>query len=218
MLKKIGIAVVLLVAALAVVIATRPAAFRIERSATITAPVDVIYAHVSDFHQWEAWSPWAKLDPSMKTTFEGPASRVGSSYAWVGNSKVGEGKMTVKALTPSEVQIDLDFKTPMEAKNLTVFTFTPVPPAGGTQVTWTMTGENGFMGKGFALFMDMDKLVGADFERGLAALKTVSEADAKKKADDAKAVTAAAAAPAPVAAPPGAPATSAAPLAATGKH
>lgn len=179
MFKKIliGIAVVLLI--LVVVIATRPADFKVERSATINAAPATVFGNVNDFHKWEAWSPWEKMDPAMKKTIEGPPSGTGAKYHWVGNDKVGEGKMEITDSKPAElVKIKLDFIKPMESTSDTLFTFTP--EGSGTKVTWTMSGKNNFMGKAFCLFMNMDKMVGGDFEKGLAQMKAVSEAAPKQ--------------------------------------
>lgn len=196
MLKKIVLALVGIEVLLGIVIATRPAAFKIERSAKISAPADVVFASLNDFHAWPQWSPWAKLDPHMKTSYAGPASGPGASYSWSGDSKVGEGKMTIKDSKPNEsVAIDLEFEAPMKATNLAVFTLTP--SGDGVNVDWTMTGDNGFVGKAFSMVMDMDKMVGSDFEKGLASLKTVSEAEAQRRA--AAKAAAAALPPAPVA-------------------
>ncbi|WP_367870927.1 SRPBCC family protein [Luteolibacter sp. Populi] len=178
MLRKIllGLAAILLI--LIGVIAMQPPDFKVERSATVSAPPATVFGQVNDFHKWEAWSPWEKLDPALKRTFEGPESGVGAKYGWVGNSKVGEGKMTIEDSRPAElVKIKLEFIKPMAATSDTVFTFTPEGP--GTKVTWTMSGKNNFMAKAFGLFMNMDKMVGGDFEKGLAQMKAVAEAPAK---------------------------------------
>lgn len=164
-----------LIVALVVVIALQPGPFSITRSTSIAAPPATVFAHVNDFHKWEAWSPWAKLDPAMKTTYDGPPSGKGAVYTWAGNSKVGEGRMTLTDSRPGErVGIQLEFLKPMAAVNQTEFLFKD--DAGRTTVTWNMSGTNNFLGKAFALFMNMDKMVGADFEKGLAQLKAVSEA------------------------------------------
>lgn len=202
MLKKAGLVLVAVLAVLAIVVATRPAHFSISRRAVIHAPADVVYGYVSDLHRFQEWSPWAKLDPTMKTAFEGPASGVGSAYSWKGTGNVGEGKMTIRELRPPEhVAIDLEFSAPMEAKNLTELKLEP--GADGTRVTWTMSGENGFMGKAFGLVMNMDTMVGEDFDRGLAQLGALSEAEAKRRTEAAKAAAPTAAKavapPAPVA-------------------
>ncbi len=198
MLKKLGLFFLAAIVVLAIVIATRPAHFSVSRSATIRAPADAVYAYVSDFHMFPQWSPWQKLDPAMTTSFDGPAGAVGSSYSWKGNDKVGEGKMTIRELKPPEyVGMNLDFIAPMKMQNLTEFRLKPAP--GGVNVTWTMSGENGFVGKAFGMVMDMDKEVGKDFEGGLAQLKTLTEAEAKKRAE--AAMAAAKAAPPPAGAP-----------------
>jgi hypothetical protein len=179
MLKKILIGVIALIVLLVIVIATRPADFKIERSATVAAPPAVVFAQVNDFHAWPAWSPWEKLDPGMKRTHSGAPSGVGALYAWEGNDDVGEGRMTIeKSVEPSIVGIKLEFIKPFAATNATTFTFTPDGP--GTKVTWAMEGKNNFAAKAASLFMDMDQLVGGDFERGLAAMKAVSEGASKK--------------------------------------
>ena len=181
MAKKALISVAAVLAILLVAILTRPADFRIERRASIAAPPELVFAQVNDFHQWLAWSPWDKLDPAMKRTYGGPASGDGATYAWLGNEKVGEGKMTItQATASSRVAITLEFIAPFRTTNQTEFTFTPRGP--GTEVVWAMTGQRGFMEKAFSLVMDMDKMVGPDFERGLAAMKTAAEAEAAKRA------------------------------------
>ncbi len=169
--------VVLLLIVLGVIgfIATRPPSFHIERSATVAAPAEVLFAKVSNLHNWAEWSPWEKLDPNMTRSFEGAESGVGAGYHWAGNDKVGEGRMTVTEAEPSsKVGIRLEFVKPFQAVNTCSFTF--VPAEGGTRVTWSMDGKNDFMAKAFSLFMNMDKQVGGDFEKGLASLKTVAEA------------------------------------------
>lgn len=178
MVKKVilGILAVILVVVVVVciVIARQPDELRITRSLEMNASTDKIFEQVNDFHKWDAWSPWAKIDPNMKTTFSGPDSGVDSTYSWVGNDKVGEGKMTIKSThPPKQVVIDLEFIKPFAAKNLTEFDFKA--EGGKTNVVWTMVGKKNFMMKAFCLVMDMDKEVGGDFERGLAQLKTVSE-------------------------------------------
>lgn len=172
----IGVAAVLLL--LVLVVVTRPATFHVERAITVAAPPDNAFALVNDFHAWPAWSPWEKLDPNMKRTFEGPSAGVGAQYAWSGNDDVGEGRMTVeKSDQPSQIGIKVEFLKPWAATNQTTFRFTPA--AGGSKVTWAMDGENDFMAKAASLFMDMDKLIGGDFEKGLAAMKMAAEAAPK---------------------------------------
>jgi hypothetical protein len=182
MIKKIllgiVIVVVLLIAIGVVIVALQPAHYQVERSATINAPAPIVFAQVNDFHKWEAWSPWAKLDPNMKQNYEGPPSGTGAMYSWTGNNQVGEGKMTITESRPSElVKIKLDFIKPFTATSATDFVFTP--QGNQTNVKWTMAGDNNFIGKAFSLVMNMDKAVGGDFERGLAQMKSVAEAAAK---------------------------------------
>ncbi len=181
MLKKIGIAVLVVLAALAVVITTRPGEFKIARSRNMAASPDVVYTYVSDFHKWQEWSPWEKLDPSMKKEFSGAASGTGAVYAWIGNDKVGEGRMTITESRPPEsVTIRLEFLKPWTATNTTQFDF--APSGGGTKVTWSMSGHNNFVSKAFSLFMDMEKMIGPDFERGLESLDKATAAAAKTTA------------------------------------
>lgn len=178
MLIKILIALVLIVTVFAIVVTFQPAEFRIERSTVIAAPPAVVFAQINDLHRWDAWSPWARLDLAMRTTFEGPPAGPGAIYAWAGNSKVGEGRMTILESRPTElIRIKLEFLKPFKATNTTEFSFNPA--AGQTAVTWSMSGRRDFMTKAFCLFMDMDKMVGGDFEKGLAQVKSLVEAAAK---------------------------------------
>lgn len=191
MIKKVLIGFVLLLAVLAGVIATRPAEFSLERSTVIKASPEVVYAQVVGFKPWSGWSPWDKIDADLQRTYSGPETGVGAHYEWNGK-KTGKGAMTVSEATAnSHLTIDLEFIEPFAAKNRVDFNFVPSPE--GTKVTWLMSGHNDFMGKAMSLVMDMDKMVGPDFEKGLASLKTVSETAA--------AAAAAVPAPEPVAAP-----------------
>lgn len=174
MWKKIAAGVGALIVVLLIVVATRPDTYHVERSTTISAAPEAVYANVADFHKWHAWSPWDKLDPQMKMTFEGTQGTVGASYAWVGNDQVGEGKMTVLSVDPNKrVEIDLHFIKPFDSSAKNGFVF----DAAGkeTKVTWYMDGNNNFISKFMCLFMDMDQMIGKDFEKGLADLKKVSE-------------------------------------------
>jgi len=174
MVLRILIGIAAVIAVFLAVVATRPSEFHIERSITMAAPRDTAFAQVDDFHAWSAWSPWEKLDPTMKRTFEGSPAGRGAGYSWAGNDKVGEGRMTIQeSEKPSKIVIKLEFIKPWTATNQATFSF--VPAAEGTKVTWAMDGQNNFMAKGVSLFMDMDKLVGSDFEKGLASLKTAAE-------------------------------------------
>jgi uncharacterized protein YndB with AHSA1/START domain len=168
----IGILVV--IAILVIVIATRPGAFRIERSITIAAPPERVFDQVNTMHAWQGWSPWEGIDPNLQRTYSGPPAGSGSVYAWQGNNKVGEGRMTITdSQPPSKVVFNLEFFKPFKANNTATFTFTPAD--GGTKVVWAMEGNKGFMMKGFSLVMDMDNLVGKDFEKGLQSMKRVAE-------------------------------------------
>jgi len=160
-----------------IIVALRPSQFRIERRAKIAAPPAVVFGHISDFHNWLAWSPWEKLDPQLKRTYDGPASGTGAKYAWQGNKNVGEGRMTIVDSRPGElVRIQLEFLKPFAATNITEFTFQP--EGNQTAVTWAMTGNHNFMAKAFGLFMNMDKMIGGDFEKGLASMKSLAETQA----------------------------------------
>ena len=182
MIKKIllGAIVVigLVVVIFCVVVALQPSHYHIERAATVNAPAAIVFNQVNDFHKWDAWSPWAKLDSNMKQSYEGAPAGTGAMYSWTGNNQVGQGRMTITDSKPSElVKIKLEFIKPWTATNLTDFIF--APQGNQTSVKWTMDGDNTFMGKAFGLFMSMDKMVGGDFEKGLAQMKAVAEAAAK---------------------------------------
>jgi uncharacterized protein YndB with AHSA1/START domain len=177
MFVKIGVGVLALVAVLLVVIATRPAAFRIERSATIAAPAEVVFAQIEDLHRWERWNPFEKGDASMRKTFEGSPAGVGSAYHYVSDHS-GEGRMTLTDVQPGRrVGVRAEFIKPMAATNDVEFTLRPAP--GGVTVTWAMSGRNPFLGKAISLFVNMDRMVGGQFEQGLADLKQLSEAEAR---------------------------------------
>lgn len=178
MFKKILLALVLIVALFAGVVALQPADFRITRSATFAAPVATVFAQVNDLHKWEAWSPWAKLDPQMKQTYEGASAGVGAMTSWAGNDEVGEGRMTITESRPDQsIRIKLEFIKPFTATNTAEFDFKP--EGAQTTVTWSMSGTNNFVSKAFGLFMNVEKMVGTDFEKGLANLKKVVESPPK---------------------------------------
>jgi hypothetical protein len=152
----------------------QPDLFRVERSETMAAPPGKILEQLTDFHRWQAWSPWEELDPDMKRTFSGSSSGVGAAYAWEGNNKVGQGSMEITEVIPDrQLKIDLTFLKPFACKNKAIYTLEPV--AGGTKLVWAMEGQNQFMGKLFGMMMNMDKMIGKDFEKGLAKLKAVVE-------------------------------------------
>ena len=174
MFKKIAIAVVVVIAGILVFAATRPDSFSVQRTTTIHAPPDKVFAMINDFHRWGEWSPWEKLDPVMKRTFTGPPAGPGSVYAWTGNSKVGAGRMEVlKAAPASKVDIKLDFIEPFEGHNITEFTLTP--QGENTQVVWVMHGPAPFITKLMGVFVSMDSMIGKDFEAGLANMKAAAE-------------------------------------------
>lgn len=174
MLKSILLAVVAVIAVILLYAATRPDTFRVERRITIDASPDKIYPLIADFHRWEAWSPYEKKDPAMKRTYGGAAQGQGATYAWEGNKDVGKGSMAItEAQSPSRVSLKLDFTEPFEAHNLVDFTLQP--RGNATEVTWAMHGPNPYFAKVMQLFFSMDKMVGTDFENGLAALKAAAE-------------------------------------------
>jgi uncharacterized protein YndB with AHSA1/START domain len=177
MLKTIGIVALVLVLAVGAVLiyaATKPDTFRIQRAMGIKAPPEKIFALLNDFRRWTAWSPWEKLDPELKRTYSGAPSGPGAVYAWEGSRKVGAGRMEIiDAPPPSRVAIKLDFLRPFEAHNMAEFTLEP--RGESTIVTWAMQGQNVFVGKVMSVFVDMDRMVGKDFETGLANLKAAAE-------------------------------------------
>jgi hypothetical protein len=180
MLKIILIVVAVLIAGLLAYAATRPDSFRIQRAATVNASPEKISPLISDFHNWGAWSPWEKIDPSMQRTFSGAPAGKGAVYEWSGNGKAGAGRMEILEASPAKVSIKLDFIKPFEGHNVTDFTLDPNPgsPAGApvaTRVNWDMHGPSPYLSKLMGVFMNLDRMVGKDFEQGLANLKTVAE-------------------------------------------
>lgn len=174
MLKKIAIVAITLLAALLIFAASKPDTFRVERSANIKASPEKIFGLINDFHQWEVWSPWEKMDLSMKRTYSGAASGKGAVYGWEGNNKVGTGRMEiVESSPPNQVLIKLDFLQPMEAHNTAEFTLQA--QGDTTKVTWVMYGSSPFISKLMQVFASMDSLVGKDFARGLTNIKAVAE-------------------------------------------
>jgi hypothetical protein len=171
------IAIVAVIALFLVIAATRPADFRISRLATMAAPPSAIFAQVNDFHPWDAWSPWAKIDPAMKKTYSGPPAGVGAIYEWNGNGQVGQGRMTILESKPNEViRIKLEFFRPFKATHAAEFAFQP--QGNQTVVTWTMIGHNNFILKAMGMFMSMDKMLGKEFDKGLASMKAIVEGNA----------------------------------------
>jgi uncharacterized protein YndB with AHSA1/START domain len=179
MLKKILTGFVAVVTAFAFVVTMQPSDYLVARTAVVAAPPPQVFAHVDNLRNWEAWSPWAKLDPAAKATFEGPPAGKGAAFTWAGNEKVGEGRMTVTDSRPAElVRFKVDFVKPFEGTSTSEFKFKP--EGNQTAVTWTMSGTNTFIGKAMCLFVSMDKMLGADLEKGLAQMKAVAEAAARK--------------------------------------
>ena len=175
MLKKILIALAAIVVVFVVVVAMQPSEFRVVRSANVSASASAAFAQVNDLHKWEAWSPWAKLDPAAKNTFEGPPAGTGAIFRWAGNNQVGEGRMTITESRPNElIRFNLEFFKPMAGTSTAEFSFKP--EGDQTTVTWSMTGKNNFIAKAMCLFMNMDQMVGGQFEKGLAAMKSIVEA------------------------------------------
>jgi len=179
MLQIILSAFAVIVIVLVIVVAMQPSEFRVARSATMSAPPPAVFAQVNDFHKWEAWNPWGKIDPAMQQTYEGAPAGIGAIYTWVGNKNVGEGRMTLTESRPSDlIRIKLEFFKPFAGTNIAEFTF---KPAGNqTAVTWSMAGKNNFMAKAIHLFMNMDKMIGGQFETGLAQMKSIVEAALKQ--------------------------------------
>jgi uncharacterized protein YndB with AHSA1/START domain len=177
MFEVIVILAIILAVAIAIVLilaATRPDTFRIERSATINAPAERIFAVLSDFHQWTGWSPWEHKDPALKRSYSGAERGKGAIYGWEGNKDVGTGRMEIlEANAPSRLAIKLDFFKPFEAHNTAEFTM--LPQGGATNVRWVMHGPATFISKVMQVFINLDKMVGKDFETGLANLKRLTE-------------------------------------------
>lgn len=173
MLLYILLALAIIIVGILIVASTKPDTVHYERSTVISAPPERILPHIVDFHKWQPWSPWEKLDPTMKRDYLGAAQGIGAKYAWSGNSKAGEGTMEILEAGNDGVKIDLRFIRPFKNACITHFQFTPQGPA--TTVRWTMDGPNLFMGKLMGLFIPMDKMIGKDFDSGLAGLKTQAE-------------------------------------------
>ena len=164
---------------LAGLVATRPSDFRIVRTATMDAPASAVFAQVNDFHHWQAWSPWARRDPAMQQTYDGAPAGAGAVYTWAGNREVGKGRMTIIESRPYErIRINMEFLAPFAATSTAEFTFAPA--AEGTAVTWSMSGTRTFVAKALDLVMNMDRMIGGDFEKGLAAMQSVVEASARR--------------------------------------
>ncbi len=178
MLKTIllwgGVAIVVLVGGVLAYASTKPDVFRLQRSAVIDAPPQAVFVLLNDFRNWVAWSPWEKKDPNLKRTYGEPSSGKGAAYAWEGDKNVGKGNMLITESAPgSRLALDLNFEKPFQANNKVWFTLEP--RGNATSVTWTMEGPTPFFAKVIHVFINMDKMVGTDFEAGLAAMKTAAE-------------------------------------------
>lgn len=174
MLKKILLGLFAVLVMFLVVVALQPSEYQVSRSATMAAPPAAVFAQVNDFHNWDAWSPWAKIDPGSKVTFEGPTAGKGAIFRWAGNDEIGKGSMTIVESQPNDqIRIKIDFLEPMAGSADISFTFKPEGEA--TAVTWSMSGTNNLIGKAFCLFMSMDKMIGGMYEKGLASLKQIVE-------------------------------------------
>ena len=164
------IAIIAVVAFFLIVGLTGSSTFSIVRQADYQAPAEALFAQLNDFRNWAVWSPWDKMDPTMERTYSGPSSGLGAKYAWVGNKKVGQGNMQITHAEPDKsVLLDLHFLKPFQAENVTEFTL--LPQGKLTTLRWEMRGERPFFIRVMRLFMDMDKMVGKDFENGLANLR-----------------------------------------------
>jgi uncharacterized protein YndB with AHSA1/START domain len=166
----IAVLLALAIAAILLLAAAKPDTFSVRRSATMNASAEKIFALISDFRQWGRWSPWETRDPGMKRSYDGAERGKGAVYAWDGNKNVGAGRMEIlEAATPSKVLIKLDFIKPFEGHNTAEFTM--LPQGSGTTVTWVMQGPAPFMAKLMHVFVNVDRMIGKDFEAGLANLK-----------------------------------------------
>lgn len=175
MLKLIGGLAAVAVVVILVLAAMKPSTFIVERSVTINTAPEKIAPLINDFHNWNEWSPWVRLDPAMKTSYSGAPNGVGSVYEWEGNSKVGKGRMEIRSVQPTKTSIKLDFLKPFENHNIADFVLQP-EGANATRVTWVMYGPLTFIpGKVMSVFTSMDTIIGDDFQRGLANMKAAAE-------------------------------------------
>lgn len=173
----IGFGTLFVVAALMVLVATRPDDLHVERTGTVSAPPDVVFAKINDLPTWTTWSPYEGRDPDMKRTYEGPKAGTGAVYGWNGNNDIGEGKMTIIESKPGElVKIRLQFTRPFPCDNIVNFILSPTE--GGTKVTWAMDGKNTFFSKAMGLVLNMDAMVGDDFAQGIKNLDAAVKKDA----------------------------------------
>jgi uncharacterized protein YndB with AHSA1/START domain len=186
MVKRIGLGLLFTLLVLAAIVAMRSPSYSVARSATLHAPPEQVFAQLSGFASFKDWSPWSKRDPSMTSWTDGPETGVGASYSWSGNDQVGAGTMTIVESTPGKrVGMRLEFKRPFPSVDECAFVL--APEGDGTRVTWSMLGHLSFVGKAMGLFLDWDKLVGSDFEAGLASLSMVVDRASAARADAGKA-------------------------------
>jgi uncharacterized protein YndB with AHSA1/START domain len=174
MLKLIGIIFVFAIAAILIFAAMQPNSFRVQRSTTIKAPPEKVFAAINDFHRWEVWSPWEKIDPAIKRSYSGTESGKGAVYAWQGNNEVGQGRMEiVESIPSSKVLLKIEFIKPFAAINTIEFNLAQT--GENTTITQAMYGPSPFISKLMGLFFSMDKMVGGKYGEGLATLKTIAE-------------------------------------------
>ena len=183
MMQKILIGLIAMIGSFLALILLQPSDYQITRTTTISAPAQDVFAQIDDFHRWQAWSPWAERDPKAKVSFDGPASGKGAVFAWSGNNEVGEGRMTLVESQPGAlVKIRTDFVKPFVGSSYSDFTLKG--EGEGTSLTWSMSGQNDFIGKAICLFISMDKVLGGEMAKGLAGIKRIAEATAKKPAQN----------------------------------
>lgn len=183
MMQKILIGLIAMIGSFLALILLQPSDYQIARTTTISAPPQDVFAQIDDFHRWQAWSPWAERDQKAKVSFDGPASGKGAVFAWSGNNEVGEGRMTLVESQPGVlVKIRTDFVKPFVGSSYSDFTLKP--EGEGTSLTWSMSGQNDFIGKAICLFVSMDKVLGGEMAKGLAGIKRIAEANAKKPAQN----------------------------------
>lgn len=174
MLIWIIFVVIALVALILIYGLLQPSGFSVMREASYAAKPELVFAQINDFRNWALWSPWDKMDPTMQRSYTGTTSGVGSKYAWIGNKKVGEGSMEItQSVAPQNIQLDLHFLKPFQADNVTEFSITP--RGNETHVQWSMRGHKPFIMRVMGFVFNMDKIVGADFERGLSNLRSIVE-------------------------------------------
>jgi hypothetical protein len=174
MVKTILLVIVVAIAGVLIAAAMKPDSFSVQRTATINAPAERIFPLINDFKRWDAWSPWEKKDPAMKRMYGPVTSGKGAHYAWEGNGDVGQGSMDItESAAPKRIALNLDFVKPFEGHNTVVFELKPKGEA--TEVSWTMTCPAPFISKVMQVFMNMDRMIGKDFEAGLANLKNTAE-------------------------------------------